>query len=73
MGQSTMKLSDVRRRDRANALLAEERVYEEFDRAAVFALSRRLASHGDVLFQEPRPELPDCERLPKHVALRSRI
>jgi hypothetical protein len=68
-----MKLSDVRCRDRANALLAEERVYEEFDRAAVFAPSRRPTSHGDMLFQEPRPELPDRERLPKRVALRSRI
>ena len=66
-----MMLSDVRCRDRANALLAEERVYEEFDRAAVFALSRRLASDGDMLVQEPRPELPDRERLPKHVALRN--
>ena len=45
-----MQLSDVGRRHRANALLAEERVYKEFDRATVFALSRRLASHGHVLF-----------------------
>jgi hypothetical protein len=45
-----MELSDVRRRDRANALLAEERVDEKFDRPKVFALSRRLALHGHVLF-----------------------
>src|SRR5947208_13856082 len=73
MGQGPMQLGDVGCSHRENALLAEEPVYEEFDRATVFALGRRLAAYGHMFFQEPRPELLDRERLPKRVALGGRI
>lgn len=60
---AAVEISDIRRCDSADTLIAKERIDEQLNRSSIFRLRRLLAPHLHMFPEEPLSQLPDSHRL----------
>ncbi len=68
-----MQFRYIGRCNRTDALFAEERIEEQFDRPLVFPLSGGLTPYGGMFLKKPRAKLLHGRRLAQRIAGECRI